>query len=163
MTLSPITDQAEVVGHNLQKVGKIFAETVVIVMGVVVVFLGWRAGLVTSVIVPLTVLGTLLVMSVLGIELHQISIAAIIIALGIFVDNAIVVVEDYQRRIEMAKPPNPLLSMRARLWPRRCWFRLWLSSWPLPRWWPGRVKLPNTCAASLLFSASHYSCRCFSP
>lgn len=99
MTLSPITDQAEVVGHNLQKVGKIFAETVVIVMGVVVVFLGWRAGLVTSVIVPLTVLGTLLVMSVLGIELHQISIAAIIIALGIFVDNAIVVVEDYQRRI----------------------------------------------------------------
>lgn len=99
MQLAPITDQAEVVGHNLLKVGKIFAETVVIVMGVVVVFLGWRAGLVTSVIVPLTVLGTLLIMSVLGIELHQISIAAIIIALGIFVDNAIVVVEDYQRRI----------------------------------------------------------------
>lgn len=99
MRLTPITDQADVVADNLLKVGKIFLETVVIVMGVVVVFLGWRAGLVTSVIVPLTVLGTLLVMKVLSIELHQISIAAIIIALGIFVDNAIVVIEDYQRRL----------------------------------------------------------------
>jgi multidrug efflux pump subunit AcrB len=106
MSLSPVTDQAEVVGHNLLKVGKIFGETVVIVMGVVVVFLGWRAGLVTSVIVPLTVLGTLLIMSMLDIELHQISIAAIIIALGIFVDNAIVVVEDYQRRIGEGEDPD---------------------------------------------------------
>lgn len=99
MRLTAVTDQAEVVAHNLLKVGKIFLETVVIVLGVVVIFLGWRAGLVTSVIVPLTVLGSMLVMRVLGIELHQISIAAIIIALGIFVDNAIVVVEDYERRL----------------------------------------------------------------
>lgn len=106
MRLTPITDQAEVVAHNLLKVGKIFLETVVIVMGVVVIFLGWRAGLVTSVIVPLTVLGTLLVMKVLSIELHQISIAAIIIALGIFVDNAIVVVEDYQRRLGEGEDPQ---------------------------------------------------------
>ncbi|WP_433949144.1 efflux RND transporter permease subunit [Brevundimonas diminuta] len=106
MKLELITDQAEVVSHSLLKVGKIFLETVAVVLGVVVVFLGWRAGLVTSVIVPLTVLGTLLVMRALNIELHQVSIGAIIIALGIFVDNAIVVVEDYQRRIGEGEPPG---------------------------------------------------------
>jgi hypothetical protein len=94
-----ITDQATVVEKELKKVGQVFVETVVIVLGVVMLFLGWRSGLVTGTIVPMTVLGTALVMNWMGIELHQISIAAIIIALGIFVDNGIVVVEDYQRRI----------------------------------------------------------------
>ncbi|MBP7702255.1 MAG: efflux RND transporter permease subunit [Phenylobacterium sp.] len=103
MKLGLVTDQAQVVEHDLLKVGKIFLETVVIVVGVVVMFLGWRAGLVTGVIVPLTVLGTLVLMRVLGIELHQISIAAVIIALGIFVDNGIVVVEDYQRRLQLGE------------------------------------------------------------
>jgi multidrug efflux pump len=99
MSLNLITNQAEVVNYDIQKVGKIFLETVVIVVAVVVLFLGWRAGLVTGVIVPLTVLGTLLAMRMLEIELHQVSIAAIIIALGLFVDNGIVIVEDYQRRV----------------------------------------------------------------
>lgn len=99
MNLKVITNQAEVVNHDIEKVGKIFLETVVIVVGVVVLFLGWRAGLVTGVIVPLTVLGTLIGMRMLVIELHQVSIAAIIIALGLFVDNGIVIVEDFQRRV----------------------------------------------------------------
>ncbi len=98
-TLAGITDQAGVVGEELGRVGKVFVETVVIVIAVVVAFLGWRAGLVTAAIVPLTTLGTLLVMRAAGIELHIVSIAAIIIALGLFVDNGIVVVEDYQRRL----------------------------------------------------------------
>lgn len=106
VALTPVTDQAEVVSHSLAKVGKIFLETVIIVLGVVVVFLGWKAGLVTSVIVPLTTLGTLMIMRLLNIELHQVSIGAIIIALGIFVDNAIVVVEDYQRRLGEGESPN---------------------------------------------------------
>jgi multidrug efflux pump subunit AcrB len=88
-----------VVNQELLKVAQIFAETVVIVLAVVVLFLGWRAGLVTGLIVPLTVFATLIVMRMLQIELHMVSIAAIIISLGIFVDNAIVIVEDYQRRL----------------------------------------------------------------
>ncbi|MBJ7438025.1 MAG: efflux RND transporter permease subunit [Sphingopyxis sp.] len=94
-----ITDQASVVKKELKKVGQVFVETFIVVLAVVMIFLGWRSGLVTGTIVPMTVLGTAIVMMALGIELHQISIAAIIIALGIFVDNAIVVVEDYQRRL----------------------------------------------------------------
>jgi multidrug efflux pump subunit AcrB len=99
LSAETVTDQASVVATELKKVGQVFVETLVIVLAVVMLFLGWRSGLVTGTIVPMTVLGTGLVMNWLGIELHQISIAAIIIALGIFVDNGIVVVEDYQRRI----------------------------------------------------------------
>ena len=99
MRLTTITDQSQVVEKDLFKVGQTFLETVAVVMLVVVMFLGWRAGLVTGVIVPLTVMGTLIIMRLLGIELHMVSIAAIIISLGLFVDNGIVVVEDYQRRL----------------------------------------------------------------
>jgi multidrug efflux pump subunit AcrB len=104
MALTPITDQGEIVAKDLLKVGQIFIETIIIVMAVVVLFLGWRAGLVTGLIVPLTVFGTLLFMRTVGIELHSISIAAIIISLGLFVDNAIVIIEDYQRRIAEGEP-----------------------------------------------------------
>ena len=104
MRLATVTDQAVVVGGELDRVGQVFVETILIVMAVVVLFVGWRAGLVTGAIVPLTVLGSLLLMRMLGIELHQVSIGAIIISLGLFVDNAIVVVEDYQRRVAAGEP-----------------------------------------------------------
>jgi multidrug efflux pump subunit AcrB len=99
MRLHTVTDQSTVVAKQLGEVGRVFLETVVIVLAVVVGFLGWRSGLVTGVIVPVTVLGTLAIMKALSIELHQVSIAAIIISLGLFVDNAIVVIEDFQRRV----------------------------------------------------------------
>ncbi len=104
MTLVPITDQAEVVGKQLRQVGQVFLETTVIVMGIVVLFLGLRTGLIVGVIVPTTVLGSLVVMKLLGIDLHIISIGAIIIALGLFVDNAIVVAEDMERRLALGQP-----------------------------------------------------------
>lgn len=99
MALVPITDQAQIVTKQLKQVGQVFLETTAIVMGVVVLFLGLRTGLIVGAIVPTTVLGTLAIMKLLGIDLHIISIGAIIIALGLFVDNAIVVAEDMERRL----------------------------------------------------------------
>lgn len=104
MKLSPITDQAQIVTKQLKQVGQVFMETTLIVMGVVVLFLGWRTGMIVGAIVPTTVLGTLTIMKLLGIDLHIISIGAIIIALGLFVDNAIVVAEDMERRLALGQP-----------------------------------------------------------
>ena len=103
MQLVPITDQAQIVTKQLKQVSQVFLETTVIVMGVVVLFLGLRTGLIVGAIVPTTVLGSLVVMKLLGIELHTISIGAIIIALGLFVDNAIVVAEDMERRLALGE------------------------------------------------------------
>ena len=104
MALVPITDQAQIVTKQLKQVGQVFLETTAIVMGVVVLFLGLRTGLIVGAIVPTTVLGTLAIMKLLGIDLHIISIGAIIIALGLFVDNAIVVAEDMERRLALGEP-----------------------------------------------------------
>ncbi|CAM3239770.1 acriflavin resistance protein [Pseudomonas floridensis] len=98
-SLHIVTFQSDVVRHEMDKMYHVMAETVVIVMGVVMLFLGWRTGLVVGAIVPLTILATLIVMRALGIELQTVSIAAIILALGLLVDNGIVIAEDIERRL----------------------------------------------------------------
>ena len=68
-------------------------ESIVIVVGVLLVFMGLRSGLMIGLVLLLTVAGTLIVMDYYGIFLQQVSLAALIIALGSLVDNAIVVAE----------------------------------------------------------------------
>ena len=104
MKLVPITDQAKIVTRQLKQVGQVFIETTLIVMAIVLLFLGLRTGLIVGAIVPTTVLGNMAIMKLLGIDLHIISIGAIIIALGLFVDNAIVVAEDMERRLSLGEP-----------------------------------------------------------
>ena len=72
--------------------------------GLVVLFLGLRAGLVAAMIVPFAVMFSFLGMRVFGIALEQVSIAAIIIALGLLVDNGVVIVEDIMGRIGRGTP-----------------------------------------------------------
>ncbi len=94
-----VTFQADVVEREMSKMHHVMGETVVIVMAVVMLFLGWRTGLIVGAIVPLTILGTLIVMRALNVELQTVSIAAIILALGLLVDNGIVIAEDIERRL----------------------------------------------------------------
>ncbi|MYN44776.1 MMPL family transporter [Pseudoduganella sp. FT93W] len=98
-SLDYVTFQPDVVAAEMGHMNQVMLETVIIVMIVVVLFLGWRAGVVVGSIVPLTILATLLLMRSLGIELHIVSMAAIIIALGLLVDNGIVIAEDVERRL----------------------------------------------------------------
>ena len=81
------------------------AQTFAVVLVVMTAFLGVRPALVIASIVPFTVAFALLGMSQLGIDLEQISIAAVIISLGLLVDNGLVVVEDVNRRIKEGAPP----------------------------------------------------------
>ncbi|QYY80502.1 MULTISPECIES: efflux RND transporter permease subunit [Pseudomonas] len=97
--LHVVTFQSDVVHSQMEKMQHVMMETVVIVMSVVMLFLGWRTGLVVGAIVPLTILGTLIVMRAVGVELQMVSIAAIILALGLLVDNGIVIAEDIERRL----------------------------------------------------------------
>jgi multidrug efflux pump subunit AcrB len=98
-SLHVVTFQSDVVHHEMSKMQHVMTETVVIVMCVVMLFLGWRTGLVVGAIVPLTILSSLIVMRLLNVELQTVSIAAIILALGLLVDNGIVIAEDIERRL----------------------------------------------------------------
>jgi multidrug efflux pump subunit AcrB len=64
-----------------------------IVVGVLLIFMGVRSGIIIALSLALNVLGTLLIMYLWGIELQRISLGALIIALSMLVDNAIVIVE----------------------------------------------------------------------
>lgn len=75
-------------------------EGVAAVVVVMILFLGLRTGLVVGTLIPMTMLMTFLLMKFFGIPLQQVSIAALIIALGMLVDNAIVMSERIMVRIE---------------------------------------------------------------
>jgi multidrug efflux pump subunit AcrB len=74
--------------------------TVVIVLVVVILFLGVRTGLIVGSFVPMTMLLGMILMRLFSIELERVSIASCIIALGMLVDNGIVIAEDIRSRLE---------------------------------------------------------------
>ena len=75
-------------------------QAIVIVLAVMLVFLGLRTGLVIASLIPIVTITTLMVMGLLDIGLNQISLAALIMALGMMVDNAIVVAESIMVKME---------------------------------------------------------------
>ena len=94
------TYQAEQVEKTLQGVSINVLQTLTIVLIVVVLFLGMRTGLIVGTIVPFVMLATLTIMQVFDIRLERMSLATLIIALGLLVDNGIVIAEDFKRRLE---------------------------------------------------------------
>src|SRR3984893_17961956 len=88
------TFQAEQVGVAVKSALSSVAQTFAVVAVIVVLFLGLRAGLIAALIVPFAVMFSVIGMRLLGIAIEQVSIAAVIIALGLLVDNGVVIVED---------------------------------------------------------------------
>lgn len=93
MQLNVFYDQAAEVESSVRDFVINFIASVVIVIVVLLVFMGLRSGLLIGLILALTVLGSFIFMRMLGIELQRISLGALVIALGMLVDNAIVIVE----------------------------------------------------------------------
>ena len=85
--------QPDVVQKKIQNFTNSLLQAVVIVTVVMLVFLGLRTGLVVASLIPMAIVMSLLFMSVFDIGLDQMSLAALIIALGLLVDNAIVMAE----------------------------------------------------------------------
>ena len=88
-----VSDQPRVVRHSVNEFMKTLSEAMVIVLAVSFLSLGWRTGLVVALSIPLVLAVTFLVMKLLGIDLQRISLGALIIALGLLVDDAIISVE----------------------------------------------------------------------
>ncbi|MCP4321753.1 MAG: efflux RND transporter permease subunit [Psychromonas sp.] len=94
------TYQATEVENSVRGVSYNVLQTLAIVLVVVILFLGVRTGLIVGSIVPFVMLVTLAIMQYSGMALETMSLATLIIALGLLVDNGIVVAEDFKRRIE---------------------------------------------------------------
>lgn len=95
-----VSDQPRVVEESVHEFKKSLLEAVVIVLLVSFFSLGLRTGLVVALCIPLVLALTFLTMYVLGIELQRISLGALIIALGLLVDDAIIAVEMMALKLE---------------------------------------------------------------
>jgi len=91
--VTQIADQPHVVDESVSEFIKTFGEALVIVLFVSFLSLGWRTGIVVALSVPLVLAIVLLVMYSAGIDLHRITLGALIIALGLLVDDAIIAIE----------------------------------------------------------------------
>ena len=91
--LEQIADQPAVVEHAVGEFVHSFIEALAIVLFVSFLALGWRTGIVVALSVPLVLAIVFLVMNAMGLDLHRITLGALIIALGLLVDDAIIAVE----------------------------------------------------------------------
>src|SRR5947199_1982768 len=91
--VTQIADQPNIVDESVSEFVKTFAEALVIVLIVSFLSLGWRTGIVVALSVPLVLAIVLLVMYSTGLDLHRITLGALIIALGLLVDDAIIAIE----------------------------------------------------------------------
>jgi len=100
LALNPVTLQPKIVAHSVNDFVKSLIEALVIVLSVSLLSLGWRSGLVVAITIPVVLASTFLVMYLNGIGLHKISLGALILALGLLVDDAIIAVEMMSSKME---------------------------------------------------------------
>ena len=101
--LHKVADQPTVVEESVNHFLRALVEAVVIVLGVSFVSLGIRAGLVVTMAIPLVLALTFVVLDMMGITLQRISLGALIIALGLLVDDAMISIETMISRLELGE------------------------------------------------------------
>jgi multidrug efflux pump subunit AcrB len=100
VSVEQISNQPEVVTEAVGEFTQALMEALVIVLVVSLISIGWRSGIVIAIAIPLVLSATLAIMYYMGIELQRISLGALIIALGLLVDDAMIVVEMMERKLE---------------------------------------------------------------
>ena len=100
LSFSTVTSQPKIVAHSVNDFVHSLIEALVIVLGVSLLSLGLRTGVVVAISIPIVLAATFLVMNFFDIGLHKISLGALILALGLLVDDAIIAVEMMSSKME---------------------------------------------------------------
>src|SRR5262245_23370495 len=102
-----IYDPTIFVGKSVKEVITTIFVAVLLVVGVVFLFLQrWRAAIIPVIAIPVSLIGTFSVLYALGISLNNLSLFGLVLAVGIVVDDAIVVVENVERNLELGMSPK---------------------------------------------------------
>ncbi|GFM28918.1 efflux RND transporter permease subunit [Novosphingobium sp. PY1] len=103
---SVIYNPTEFIGQSIDAVYHTLLEAVVLVVLVILVFLqNWRAAIIPIVAIPVSLIGTAVILAAVGYSLNNLSLFGMVLAIGIVVDDAIVVVENVERYIEEGMRP----------------------------------------------------------
>ncbi len=101
-----VFNQAAFIKASIHHVYRSLFEAVVLVLIVILLFLAsWRAALIPIVTIPICLITTFAVMSMLGISINTITLMAFVLAIGLVVDDAIVMLENISRHVEAGIPP----------------------------------------------------------
>ena len=98
-----LADQSESIRNMVKELQNNILTALVLVVGVILFFMGVRNSLFVALAIPLSMFGTFAVLSALGFTLNMVVLFSLILALGMLVDNAIVVVENIYRHMELGK------------------------------------------------------------
>ena len=102
-----VYDTTLFIAQSVHEVVKTILEAVALVVVVVIVFLQtWRASIVPIVAIPISLIGTFSILSALGFSLNNLSLFGLVLAVGIVVDDAIVVVENVERNLRLGMAPR---------------------------------------------------------
>eukprot|EP01132_Coremiostelium_polycephalum_P011745 gene11746-14373_t len=103
-----VYDPTEFIAESISDVYKTIFEAVILVALVVLVFLqSWRTAIIPIVAIPVSLIGTFAILSAFGFSLNMLTLFGLVLAIGIVVDDAIVVVENVERNIELGLEPFP--------------------------------------------------------
>jgi len=109
------SDASEFTSEAIHEVYVTIAISLALVGLVNFLFLGtWRAAVIPTVVAPICLLATFMVLAPLGFSLNLLTLLALVLAIGLVVDDAIVVVENIQRRVDMGEPPAVAAQRGAR-------------------------------------------------
>ena len=102
-----VYDTTLFIAQSVHEVVKTIIEAVALVVIVVIVFLQtWRASIVPIVAIPISLIGTFAILAALGFSLNNLSLFGLVLAVGIVVDDAIVVVENVERNLRSGMSPR---------------------------------------------------------
>jgi len=106
MSVKMVYDSTEQISASIDEVFKTIAEAVAIVIVIILLFLGsFRSVLMPIVTIPLSLVGVMFILFMLGYSINLLSLLAMVLAIGLVVDDAIVVVENIHRHIEEGLTP----------------------------------------------------------
>ncbi len=106
MTIQVVYDSTEQISASIEEVFKTIAEAVAIVVVVILLFLGsFRSVLMPIITIPLSLIGVCFILYFMGYSINLLSLLAMVLAIGLVVDDAIVVVENIHRHIEEGMTP----------------------------------------------------------
>ncbi|MFT8246717.1 efflux RND transporter permease subunit [Roseomonas sp. BN140053] len=107
LSYSIVYDTTRFIQQSMEAVIHTFGEAVLLVVVVVVLFLqSWRAAIIPLLAIPVSIIGTFAAMAALGMTLNTLSMFGLILAIGIVVDDAIVVVENVERHLAEGMEPG---------------------------------------------------------
>ena len=99
-------DTTRFVSASMNDVVLTLAQALILVILVVFVFLqSWRTTIIPTIAIPVSLIATLAIMEALGFSLNMLSLLGMVLAIGLVVDDAIVVVENVERQLEAGLPP----------------------------------------------------------